>query len=94
MRESRRPVAKTSRRALHRVPPSKRAKAAGAPVDVGVGKLEPGQQVTVAWPERPVWVLRRTERMLEDLKRPELLRRLVDPGSAVASQPPPYAQNA
>ena len=47
--------------------PSARAQAAGAPVEVDVNKLEPGQLLTVAWRGKPVWVLRRTEKQVKDL---------------------------
>ncbi len=71
--------------------PSERARALGAPVDVDISKLEPGQQLTVKWRGKPVWVLRRTEQMLNDL--PRLNPRLRDPDSLVTSQQPPYARN-
>lgn len=71
--------------------PSARTKAAGAPVEVDVSKLEPGQRVSPEWRGKPVWVLRRDERMLDTL--PKLNDQLRDPESTVASQQPPYAQN-
>jgi len=71
--------------------PSERAKAAGAPVEVDLSQLEPGQKVNVEWRGKPVWVVRRTEQMLEDLVTIE--GRLRDPHSEVSSQQPPYAQN-
>lgn len=73
--------------------PSARARSAGAPVNVDVSKLEPGQQITVKWRGKPVWILRRTPQMLEDLRSAELRERLRDPDSAVASQQPVYAKN-
>jgi len=71
--------------------PSRKAQAAGAPVEVDVGKLEPGQMLTVEWRGNPVWVVRRTEKMLEAL--PSLDDQLRDPDSEVASQQPDYVQN-
>jgi len=71
--------------------PSAKAEAAGAPVDVDVSKLAPGQMVTVEWRGRPVYLVHRTEAMLETL--PELTARLRDPDSEVASQQPPFAVN-
>jgi len=71
--------------------PSARAKAAGAPVEVDISKIEPGQLLTVEWRGKPVWILRRTPAMLEELKKDESL--LADPNSSVASQQPTYAQN-
>ncbi len=73
--------------------PSARARSAGAPVSVDFSKLEPGQQMAVSWRGKPVWVLRRTPRMLEDLQSSKLQDSLRDPGSAVATQQPVYAQN-
>ena len=71
--------------------PSAKAQAAGAPVDVNVGKLAPGQMTTVAWRGKPVYVVHRTERMLETL--PEVTDNLRDPDSAVESQQPAFATN-
>ncbi|MHB8742320.1 MAG: ubiquinol-cytochrome c reductase iron-sulfur subunit [Sulfuricaulis sp.] len=72
--------------------PSARAKAAGAPVEVDISKVEPGQLLTVAWRGKPVWILNRTPAMLKSLTEDADL--LVDPNSTVASQQPSYAQNA
>ena len=49
--------------------PSERALAAGAPVEVSIDKLEPGQQITVEWRGKPVWIVRRTPEQLEALKK-------------------------
>jgi ubiquinol-cytochrome c reductase iron-sulfur subunit len=70
--------------------PSERARAEGAPVEVLIGKMEPGEQVKVVWRGKPVSVVRRTPEMLEKLKlvRDELL----DPDSQQAQQPA-YAAN-
>lgn len=65
--------------------PSARAKAAGAPVKADVGKLEPGQMVVVAWRGKPVYVVNRTEEMLENL--PKLTGELKDPDSLISLQP-------
>ncbi|ATJ83345.1 ubiquinol-cytochrome c reductase iron-sulfur subunit [Halomonas beimenensis] len=70
--------------------PSARAKAAGAPVKVDVGKLEAGQQLTVEWRGRPVWVLHRTPAILERLATLTDSDRLRDPLAEVASQQPSY----
>lgn len=70
--------------------PSERAKAAGAPVEVDVGKLAPGEMMTVEWRGKPVWVLRRTPEMLEALKKAE--PNLSDPASEKQQQPE-YAKN-
>jgi ubiquinol-cytochrome c reductase iron-sulfur subunit len=65
--------------------PSARAKAAGAPVEVDVSKLEPGQKITVEWRSKPIWVIHRTPEMLASL--PKLDDRLSDPQSKVDHQP-------
>jgi ubiquinol-cytochrome c reductase iron-sulfur subunit len=65
--------------------PSERAKAAGAPVEVDISKLEPGQQITVEWRSKPIWIVRRTKEMLAGL--PKLNERVADPGSSVDHQP-------
>ncbi|MBB3059381.1 ubiquinol-cytochrome c reductase iron-sulfur subunit [Microbulbifer rhizosphaerae] len=66
--------------------PSAKAKAAGAPVKYNVSKLEPGQMVTVEWRGKPVYVVRRTEQVLENLVKVEPLLR--DPDSEESIQPP------
>lgn len=71
--------------------PSARAEAAGAPVDVAVGKLAAGQMVTVAWRGQPIYVVHRTPKMIEAL--PALDAQLADPNSQVASQQPKFAEN-
>jgi len=71
--------------------PSERAKAAGAPVEVDISKIEPGAMVTVEWRGRPVWIINRTDEMLATL--PELQDELSDPALKVAQQPA-YCENA
>ncbi len=70
--------------------PSERAKAAGAPVEVDIGKLESGQMMTVEWRGKPVWIINRTKEMLATL--PKLDDQVADPKSQ-KDQQPPYAQN-
>ncbi len=70
--------------------PSDRAKAAGAPVEADISKIEPGEKITVLWRGKPVWVVRRTPDMLERLKK--IGDRLRDPNSEVPQQPE-YAKN-
>ena len=72
--------------------PSERARAAGAPVEVDIAALNPGELKTVEWRGKPVWLLRRMPAMLSSLKT--LGDQLVDPDSRVASQQPSYARNA
>jgi len=70
--------------------PSERAQAAGAPVEVDISKVEPGSMLTVEWRGKPVWLVNRTEKMLEAL--PTVEDDLRDPNSEMDQQPP-YAQN-
>lgn len=70
--------------------PSERAKAAGAPVEVDISKLEPGAIITVEWRGKPVWIVNRTQEMLERLGTIE--DALTDPKLDVAQQPE-YAKN-
>jgi ubiquinol-cytochrome c reductase iron-sulfur subunit len=51
--------------------PSAKAQAAGAPVEVEIGKLEAGQRITTEWRGRPVWVVRRTPDMLAGVTKIE-----------------------
>ncbi|SHL61314.1 ubiquinol-cytochrome c reductase iron-sulfur subunit [Nitrosospira sp. Nsp11] len=70
--------------------PSERAKAAGAPVEVDISKVEPGMLLLVEWRGKVVWVLNRTPEMLADLKK--LDSQVSDPKSE-KDQQPKYAQN-
>lgn len=70
--------------------PSERAKAAGAPVEVDIEKLEPGQKMIVEWRGKPVWVVRRSPEMLKTIKAEEW--RVADPESKRSDQPD-YAKN-
>ena len=71
--------------------PSARAQALGAPVEVSIGSLEPGEMLRVLWRGRLVFVLRRTEEMLAHLT--ENADKLRDPDSAEVDQQPDYAVN-
>jgi ubiquinol-cytochrome c reductase iron-sulfur subunit len=70
--------------------PSERAKAAGAPVLADIRELAPGALRIVAWRGKPVWILRRTEAMLADIRADDAL--VSDPHSDVPQQPD-YARN-
>jgi ubiquinol-cytochrome c reductase iron-sulfur subunit len=70
--------------------PSERAKAAGAPVEVDIGKLEPGQKIDVEWRGKVVWVINRTPEMLASLAK--VANQLADADSARSEQPA-YAKN-
>ena len=65
--------------------PSARALAAGAPVEYDISRIEEGQQITVEWRGKPVWILKRTQEMLDLLSKHDAL--LVDPESKEDQQP-------
>jgi len=67
--------------------PSEREKAAGAPVEVDLSTIAPGQMKVVEWRGKPVWVLHRTPEMLADLKQDT--ERLADPDSERTAYPTP-----
>ena len=72
--------------------PSARAQALGAPVEVAIGSMQPGEMVRVLWRGKLIFVLRRSQAMLDRLS--ENLDQLDDPDSAVAEQQPDYTANA
>jgi ubiquinol-cytochrome c reductase iron-sulfur subunit len=73
--------------------PSERAKAAGAPVDVDISDVKPGELKTVEWRGQPVWIIRRTPEMLAGLAKDEA--ELADPESKRNADDltPKYARN-
>jgi ubiquinol-cytochrome c reductase iron-sulfur subunit len=72
--------------------PSERAKAAGAPVEVDISQLKPGEKLTVEWRGKPVWIVRRTPEMMASLDKTK--PQLADPESDRKAYPtPPYAKN-
>ncbi|MDP8568843.1 ubiquinol-cytochrome c reductase iron-sulfur subunit [Methylophilus aquaticus] len=70
--------------------PSERAKAAGAPVEVDISKLKPGEKMTAEWRGQPVWIVRRTPEMLDKLAKHDDV--LSDPNLEVPQQPE-YCKN-
>jgi ubiquinol-cytochrome c reductase iron-sulfur subunit len=73
--------------------PSERAKAAGAPVEVDISSLAPGELRTVEWRGKPVWILKRTPEMVASLKKVD--GEVADPNSKRTdfSETPEYALN-
>jgi ubiquinol-cytochrome c reductase iron-sulfur subunit len=65
--------------------PSARAKAAGAPIEVDISKIEPGQKIDVEWRGKVCWLINRTKPMLDSL--PKLAATLADPNSDASQQP-------
>ena len=70
--------------------PSAKTKAIGAPVEVDISKLEPGDRMIEKWQGKPVWILRRTGEMLKDIS--SLNDKVSDPTSDDSAQPD-YAKN-
>ena len=73
--------------------PSERAKAAGAPVEVDISDVKPGEMKVVEWRGKPVWILRRTPAMMATLEKDTA--ELADPNSEKEFQlpTPEYAKN-
>jgi ubiquinol-cytochrome c reductase iron-sulfur subunit len=72
--------------------PSERARAAGAPVQVDIGALQPGEKLTVEWRGKPVWIVRRTKEQIDSLKKTQA--QVADPNSLRTQYPTPeYAKN-
>ena len=70
--------------------PSEKAKAIGAPVEVDISKLNPGEMIIEKWQGKPVWILRRTQEMLDDITAQDDI--VTDPASDTDAQPG-YAKN-
>jgi ubiquinol-cytochrome c reductase iron-sulfur subunit len=66
--------------------------AAGAPLDIDVSKISPGQQIVVLWRGSPMLIVNRTPDILRTLQEHSLMARLSDPASDVHQQPV-YAKN-
>lgn len=70
---------------LSQMQPSAKAMAAGAPVEVDISKIEPGQLIRIAWRGKPVWVLSRTPEILGVLESDTA--KLADASSLESDQP-------
>jgi ubiquinol-cytochrome c reductase iron-sulfur subunit len=73
--------------------PSERAKAAGAPVEIDISDIQPGQKKVAEYRGKPVWIIRRTPEMLAELAKDE--GELADPQSQRNQDDltPKYARN-
>ncbi len=70
--------------------PSARARTAGAPIEVDIGRMDWGQKIDLIWRKQPVWIIRRTPEMLAALESEvDYLR---DPQSEQEQQPE-FARN-
>ncbi len=72
--------------------PSERAKAAGAPVEVDISKIQPGTMLTAEWRGQPVWIINRTPEQTAELTKHN--DQLSDPMCDVTSQQPAYCKNS
>lgn len=69
---------------------SARARAVGAPVEADISKLAEGQKLALEWRGNPIWLVRRSPRMMDSLST--IRSRLADPDSEASAQPL-YAEN-
>jgi ubiquinol-cytochrome c reductase iron-sulfur subunit len=79
--------------------PSARAQSAGAPVTIDISKLQEGQLLKIGsdvpqWRGQPIWIVKRSPEIVQELNAPQHLERLRDPQSEVVDQQPEYARNA
>ncbi len=70
--------------------PSAKARAVGAPVEVDIGDMQPGDLKVELWQGKPVWILKRDKESLSHLS--DLTDKVRDPASDDAQQPD-YAKN-
>jgi len=73
--------------------PSEKAKAAGAPVEVDITGMAVGEQRTVEWRGKPVWIIKRSPEMVASLKKTD--NAVADPKSERSPDTltPEYARN-
>ena len=71
--------------------PSERARALGAPTELDVSKVDPGQMTIITWRRQPIYVVRRTPEMVQHIQGHD--GDLKDPTSDESKQPE-YAKNA
>jgi ubiquinol-cytochrome c reductase iron-sulfur subunit len=72
--------------------PSQDVLAAGAPIDVDISAIAPGQQIIALWRSRPIFIAHRTADELKGLQAKQEDAMLRDPDSDVLQQPE-YAKN-
>jgi ubiquinol-cytochrome c reductase iron-sulfur subunit len=66
--------------------------AAGAPIDVDLTPVKPGQQIQIMWQGKPIFIVHRTPEQIKMLQASADVQLLSDPNSEVDQQPP-YAKN-
>jgi ubiquinol-cytochrome c reductase iron-sulfur subunit len=72
--------------------PARDTLAAGAPVDIDISKVQPGQQIIALWRSRPIYIVNRTQAMQDILKADKDAGQLRDADSNT-NQQAPYAKN-
>jgi ubiquinol-cytochrome c reductase iron-sulfur subunit len=77
---------------ISQMEPSAGALAAGGPLTVDLSAIEPGQQIVIQWRSMPIFIVRRTQQILDALKSASLLEHLRDANSEEMQQPS-YARN-
>ena len=53
--------------------PDRATVAAGAPLDVDISKVQPGQQIQVFWRSKPIFITNRTPAILKILQEPQMV---------------------
>ncbi|MGI9307110.1 MAG: ubiquinol-cytochrome c reductase iron-sulfur subunit [Gammaproteobacteria bacterium] len=71
--------------------PSRKTRAAGAPIAVSLRNINEGDLRIAVWRQKPVWVLRRSRKMLDDIEKFSA-EELLDPDSESSAQPE-YCKN-
>ncbi len=66
--------------------------AATGPVDIDISKIQPGERIVALWAAKPVFILNRPQAVLDELRDPKHIARLLDPNSETRQQPG-YAAN-
>ena len=66
--------------------------AATGPVDIDISKIQPGERIVALWAAKPVFIINRPQAVLDELRDPKHIARLLDPNSE-AQQQPAYAAN-
>ncbi|MBF13417.1 MAG: ubiquinol-cytochrome c reductase iron-sulfur subunit [Legionellales bacterium] len=70
--------------------PSRKARIAGGPIEVDISKLAMGEQKTILWQGKPIWIIKRTPEQIQELSMANTSLR--DPLS-FEDQQPDYARN-
>jgi len=77
---------------LDQMNPDARVRAAGNIVEIDLDGLEPAERRVLRWQNSPIFVVRRTQAMLEAMQETSFVATLVDPDSTKRQQPA-YAKN-